>query len=112
MAGTGTRPRHSRDRHPMRPATNTRRVSLDEHFRGAEIQRSPPTTTLTQVVARATATARAATVPLPRDRPDRHHDRVHTLVERDTLNDRAREPARVFPYALVPHPACLLDSSR
>src|SRR5215217_4582082 len=50
-------------------------------------------------------TATTAPVPRPCDRPHGHHDRVRVLVEVDTFNDRAREPTRVLPYALVPHPA-------
>ena len=42
--------------------------------------------------------------PTPRSRPRPRRTRY--------LNDRQPEPTRPFPYALIPHPACLLDSSR
>src|SRR5204863_7073879 len=68
-------------------------------------QRSPPPTTITQVITRRAATATSAPIPSLRDRSHRHHRRLRPLIEVDTLNDRPRQPARALPYALVSHPA-------
>ena len=52
VARTVACPRHRRDRHPMVVAANPRRVRLEEHSRCPEIQRPPPSTTLTKVITR------------------------------------------------------------
>ena len=52
VAGAVAGPRHRRDRHPMITAPDPRRVGLEKHFRGAQIECSPPATTGTEVIAR------------------------------------------------------------
>ena len=52
VARTVTGPRHRRDRHTMITAPHSRRVRFEEHLRRAQIQRSPPTPTFTEVITR------------------------------------------------------------
>src|SRR5258708_4414205 len=98
-------PRHRRDRHPVRAASDPRRVSLEEHLRRAQIQRPPTATPLSVVVTRRATTTTTATTARLGDRPHRHHDRLRDVVEPDVFHDRARQPTRTFAYALVSHPA-------
>ena len=105
VTGIVPSPRHHRHRHAVRSAANTWRGGFQEYLRGAHIQGAPPAPALTAVIARRASTATTAPASCLRDRPHRHHDRLRELVEFDTLHDRARQPARVLPYALVPHPA-------
>ena len=52
VARAVTCPRHRGNRHAVRAAPNSRRGRFEEHLRRAEIERTPPTSTLTQVVTR------------------------------------------------------------
>src|SRR5262249_7710278 len=105
MARAMPGPRHPRHNDAMIPASNSRRVSLDEDLRRAEIQRSPSTAPLTVVVTRCTTVTATATTPRLSDRSHRHHNRTRDVVEPDIFHDRARQPTGTFPYALVSHPA-------
>src|SRR5205823_9438721 len=77
-----------------------------------EIQRPPPSTTLTKVITRCATIATPAPTARLSDWPHRDHDRLRDLIEPDLFHD-----VRVSPHArshtlLFRTPPCLLDRSR
>ena len=112
VPGAVTGPRHRRHRHPMVGAVDPWRVGLDEHPHRAGIQRPPPPSSLTPVIAGAAPTALAATTGDTPAEPARHHDLAGVLVELDGLDDDAAFDAdHPRPYPLRLHPVAPRSTS-
>src|SRR4051812_27691386 len=58
-----TRPRHRDHRRAVHPTVHPRRVGLDEHPHGPNVQRSPPPAALTPIEPRRSPTAPTTTPP-------------------------------------------------
>jgi hypothetical protein len=104
-----TGPRHRRHCRPMRAAPDPWCVGFDEHLRRPGIQRTPPSPTITTVIARRTPMTASAPATSPRIRPCRHHDRAVGVIDMDPFHNCARQTARPLPYLGVQHPVCLPD---
>ena len=108
VPGAVTGPRHRRHRHPMVGAGHPWRVGLDEHPHRAGIQRPPPPSSLTLVIAAATPIAAPAATPRASAEPARHDDLAGVLVELDGLDHHvAFDADHPRPYPLRLHPVAL-----
>ena len=70
-------PRHRADHDAVTAARHPRRRGLDERQRRAEIQRTPPTAPVAEVIARAASPTHPAALTLAPDGPDRNDDLSH-----------------------------------
>jgi hypothetical protein len=81
----------------MAGAVHSRRGALEEHRHCPEVQRPPPSAAVTAVIPRrSTATT---TTPSLRalSGPDRHHDRLHLVVENHVLDDGVLQTKHALP---------------
>jgi hypothetical protein len=97
-------PRDRGDHHAMPTAANPRRICLQEAQRRPQIQRSPPSPTLTRVIAATPPPADPATIPLPPTRPDAH-DHLPLAAQTHILNDRSLQTEQPGPYPDTAHAA-------
>ena len=105
VPGAVTGPRHRRHRHPMVRTGHPWRLGLDEHPHRAGIQRPPPSSSLTLVIAAATPIAAPAATPRASAQPTRHDDLAGVLVELDGLDHHvAFDADHPRPYPLRLHP--------
>jgi hypothetical protein len=81
------------------------RLGLDEHPHRAGIQRPPPASSLTLVIAAATPIAAPATTPHTPPQPARHDDLTIVLIELDGLDHHLAFDAdhpRPIPSSIAP----------
>jgi hypothetical protein len=92
--GAVPRPRDRRDDHAVLAAAHTRGFSLDIGERRPEIERPPPTPSITEIEARTPTPANPAPITLPPPRPNRD-DYLPLIAAVHVLNNssgKAKQP--------------------
>lgn len=111
VPGAMTSPRHRRHHHAMLTARHPRRVGLQHHLHGAQIQRPPPPPTLALVIARSRSLADPAPPPTHPRRAHMRDQDLLVLAELDPLHRRLLDAQQPCPYPCLTHAVpCLLDS--
>ena len=97
VAGGVTSPGHRPHRGAVLAAADPRGVGLKEHLDGAEVQASPPPSSLAPVIPRRPATTPPASARRPAGGPHRGHHDALVLVELDALDDDLLDPQKGAP---------------